>query len=175
VEPYLIGAENVTIPLPVDVDNPHEVGADRLVNALEGWNRYRTGLIIIDFGTATTFDVVSGEGVYIGGVIAPGVHLSLTALQKAAAKLPSIRVRAPKSVIGRGTVSAMESGIYYGYAAMVSGLIARIKSERSDIKTVIATGGLAPLYAKVIDDIDDIYQDLTIDGLITIYKLTTDT
>jgi type III pantothenate kinase len=173
IEPYLIGAENVNIPLPVDVDNPHEVGADRLVNALEGWNRYKTGLIIIDFGTATTFDVVSSEGIYVGGVIAPGVNLSLSALQKAAAKLPSIRIRAPKTVVGRGTVSAMESGIYYGYAGMVAGLINRIKKERGDIKTVIATGGLAPLYAKAIEEIDDIYQDLTIDGLITIYKLTT--
>lgn len=171
VDPYLVGAENVAIPIKVDVDNPREVGADRLVNALEGWRRHQHGLIIIDFGTATTFDVVSSEGVYVGGVIAPGVNLSLSALQQAAAKLPSIRIRAPKYVVGRNTVSAMESGIYYGYAAMVAGLITRIKQERGDITTVIATGGLAPLYAKVIDEIDDIYQDLTIDGLVTLYTL----
>jgi type III pantothenate kinase len=171
VEPILVGAANANIPLKIDVDNPHEVGADRLVNALQGWLKYQCGMIIIDFGTATTFDVVDSNGTYIGGVIAPGVNLSLAALQQAAAKLPSIRIRAPEKVIGRNTISAMESGIYYGYVGMIEGLIQRIKAECRGITKVIATGGLASLYAKSTSQIDEIATDLTIDGLINIYKL----
>jgi type III pantothenate kinase len=170
VEPILINPQ-IKIPLKIDVENPHEIGADRLVNALQGWLQFNSGLIIIDFGTATTFDVVSGDGTYVGGVIAPGVNLSLSALQNAAAKLPSIRVRAPEKVIGRNTINAMESGIYYGYIGLIDGLIQRIKTEQPDIKKVIATGGLAPLYAKTTHLIDEIIPDLTIDGLITIYKI----
>ncbi len=170
IEPILVGAHTV-IPLKIEVDNPSELGADRLVNALEGWLKYKCGMIIIDFGTATTFDVVDESGTYIGGVIAPGVNLSLAALQNAAAKLPSIRIRAPEKVIGKNTIAAMESGIYYGYIGLIEGLIARIKAECVGITKVIATGGLAPLYAKSTTQIDEIATDLTIDGLISIYKL----
>ncbi|TAE34579.1 MAG: type III pantothenate kinase [Alphaproteobacteria bacterium] len=169
VEPMLVDSALDVPDLSVDVDHPEEVGADRLVNAYEGWKRYQCGMVIIDFGTATTFDVVTKEGVYIGGVIAPGVNLSLDALQKAAAKLPSIGVRCPSHVIGRNTVAAMESGIYYGYVGMIEGLLNRIKKEYGDIEKVIATGGLAPLYVRSIPQIDDIVSDLTIYGLASIY------
>lgn len=170
VEPLLINSQ-IKTPLKIEVENPHELGADRLVNALQGWLQFKCGLIIIDFGTATTFDVVNNQGAYIGGVIAPGVNLSLAALHNAAAKLPNIRIRAPEKVIGKNTINAMESGIYYGYACLINGLIERIKQEQPDIKKVIATGGLAPLYAKSTPLIDEIIPDLTIDGLVTIYKI----
>jgi type III pantothenate kinase len=170
IEPLLVDSTMKT-GIMIDVDHPDEVGADRVVNALQGWHLFHSGMVIVDFGTATTFDVVSGEGSYIGGVIAPGVNLSLAALHHAAAKLPSIRIRAPQTVIGRNTVAAMESGIYYGYSSMIEGMLKRICHERTDIKKIIATGGLAPLYAKSIPMIDEIIEDLTIDGLITLYAL----
>jgi len=113
----------------VKIDNPAEVGADRLVNAHAAWARYKQALIVVDFGTATTFDIVSGEGNYIGGVIAPGVNLSLDALQRSAAKLPNVAIQPPAKVIGTNTVGAMQSGIYYGYVGLVEGIVARIKGE----------------------------------------------
>lgn len=155
----------------IDIDNPYELGADRIVNALQGWHKYKTSMIIVDFGTATNFDVIDEKGTYIGGIIAPGVNLSLSALQKAAAKLPNIRIKSPEKVIGRNTISAMQSGIYYGYVEMINGLIARIKKEQGTIDKVIATGGLASLYSKNIKQIEYIEENLTIDGLISIYQL----
>ncbi len=171
VEPLLVGDSALRMNITVDVDHPEEVGADRLVNVAEAWKRYACAMVIIDFGTATTFDVVSSSGAYIGGVIAPGVYLSLDALQHAAAKLPGIRVRAPERVIGRHTVAAMESGIYYGYVGMVEGVLHRIQQEYPDIKKIIATGGLAPLYARHIAEIDETIGDLTIHGLATLHAL----
>jgi type III pantothenate kinase len=120
---------------------------------------------------ASTFDVLTAEGTYVGGVIAPGVYLSLAALQQAAAKLPSIRVREPDSIVGRHTVAAMESGIYYGYVSMIEGVLTRIRRDYPAIKKVIATGGLAPLYARHVHDITDTISDLTIYGLIRLYRL----
>jgi type III pantothenate kinase len=146
-----------------------EVGADRLVNAAEAWRRYRMPLVIVDFGTATTFDVVSGEGVYLGGAIAPGVNLSLEALQAAASKLPGIRIRKPENVIGRATVPAMESGIFYGYLGLVDGINRRIISEYGQPMKIIATGGLSALYAPHSETIEASIEDLTIRGLLTIY------
>ncbi len=149
----------------IAVDNPREVGADRLVNAVAAIEKYHTDCIVVDFGTATTFDVVSKEHGYKGGVIAPGVQLSLNALQQAAAKLPNVSVEKPAHVIGTNTISAMQSGIYYGYLSMIEGVVARIKAEEQKPMIVIATGGLAPLYAKSTTIIDYLEPDLTLMGL----------
>lgn len=155
----------------VKIDNPQEVGADRLVNAAAAWKRYKQALIVVDFGTATTFDVVSGKGEYIGGIIAPGVNLSLEALHLAAAKLPNVAIQPPEKVIGTNTVGAMQSGIYYGYAGLVGGITERIKKEYGSPMKVIATGGLAPLYAKACPVIEHLEPDLTIYGLKDIYEM----
>ena len=132
------------------IDNPSEVGADRLVNAVAAWKRYKQALIVVDFGTATTFDVVSSEGNYIGGVIAPGVNLSLEA-------------------IGTNTIGAMQSGIYYGYVGLIEGIAGKIKAEYGKPMKVIATGGLASLYAKATPVIEHLEPDLTIFGLRDIF------
>lgn len=153
------------------VDNPAEVGADRLVNAFAAWNRYKKPLIVVDFGTATTFDVVNNEGDYIGGVIATGVNLSLDALQKAAAKLPNVAISPPEKVIGTNTVGAMQSGIYYGYAGLTEGIVSRIKVEYGAPMAVIATGGLASLFAKACPSIEHTEPDLTIYGLKELFDL----
>lgn len=155
----------------VRIDNPREVGADRLVNAFAAWTRYRQALVVVDFGTATTFDVVSSQGDYIGGIIAPGVNLSLDALQRAAAKLPNVAIQPPQKVIGTNTVGAMQSGIYYGYGGLVEGIVQRIRSEYGQPMKVIATGGLASLYGKACPAIEAIEPDLTILGLKDLYAL----
>lgn len=155
----------------VKIDNPREVGADRLVNAFAAWRKYKKALIVVDFGTATTFDVVSGKGEYLGGVIAPGVNLSLDALHKAAAKLPNIGIQPPGKVIGTNTIGAMQSGIYFGYAGLVESIVTRIKKEYGAAMTVIATGGLAPLYAKACPAIQKTEPDLTIFGLKDLYEM----
>ncbi|MBV8401293.1 MAG: type III pantothenate kinase [Acetobacteraceae bacterium] len=149
----------------IQVDRPEEVGADRLVNALAAHRRFGGPLVVVDFGTATTFDVVDRDGAYLGGVIAPGINLSLEALHQAAAKLPRIGIGRPQSVIGRSTVPAMQSGMYWGYVGMVEGLVARIASEYGGKLRVVATGGLAPLFAEGTAVIEQIEPDLTLDGL----------
>jgi len=149
----------------IKVDSPAEVGADRLLNSLAAHRAYGGPLIVIDFGTATTFDVVDGEGSYVGGVIAPGINLSIEALHKAAARLPRIGIGRPKVVIGRATVPAMQSGIYWGYVGLVEGLVARIQAEWDSPLKVVATGGLAPLLAEGTTVIQIINPDLTLDGL----------
>jgi len=149
----------------IRVVNPAEVGADRLLNTLAGHRRFGGPLIIVDFGTATTFDVVDKDGAYLGGVICPGVNLSLEALHQAAAQLPRIGIARPQAVIGRQTVPAMQSGVYWGYVAMVEGLVARIRAEYGGPMKVIATGGLAPLVAEGTMLIEQIEPDLTLHGL----------
>lgn len=149
----------------IKVDNPEEVGADRLVNALASHKRFGGPLIVVDFGTATTFDIVDHDGAYLGGVIAPGINLSLEALHHAAARLPRIGIGRPQAVIGRSTVPAMQSGVYWGYIGMIEGLVARIKGEYGAPMKVIATGGLAPLFAEGTLVIQKIEPDLTLDGL----------
>lgn len=171
VQALLVGSQDVKLNVQIKIDRPQEVGADRLVNAVEAWRRYQQPCIVVDFGTATTFDVIDSEGSYCGGVIAPGVNLSLDALRKAAAKLPGIRIRRPEKVIGTTTVGAMESGMFYGYIGMIDGIASRIKSEFGKPMKVIATGGLATLYAKASEVIDETQEDLTIYGLHTIYTL----
>jgi type III pantothenate kinase len=168
-EPLVVGDPNVVLGLNVKVDRPDAVGADRLVNAVAAHERYKGALIVVDFGTATTFDVVSREGDYEGGVIAPGVNLSAEALHQAAAMLPRVAVVRTNTVIGKDTVPAMQSGIYWGYVSLIEGLVARIKAEYAKPMTVIATGGLASLFHKQIGAIEHIDPDLTIRGLMLIH------
>jgi type III pantothenate kinase len=146
-------------------DNPSEVGADRLLNALAGHQKFGGPMVVIDFGTATTFDVVGGNGDYLGGVIAPGINLSIEALHSAAARLPRIGIGRPQSVIGTNTIAAMRSGIYWGYVALIEGVVARIRAEYGAELKVIGTGGLAPLLAEGTTVLARIDQDLTLDGL----------
>ncbi|MBV8458310.1 MAG: type III pantothenate kinase, partial [Acetobacteraceae bacterium] len=149
----------------IKVDNPDEVGADRLANALAGYQHFGGPLVVVDFGTATTFDVVGEDGAYLGGVIAPGINLSIEALHHAAARLPRIGIGRPQAVIGRSTVPAMQSGVYWGYVGLIEGLVARIKAEYGGPMKVIATGGLAPLIAEGTMVIEKSEPDLTLEGL----------
>lgn len=165
VEPLVIGSGAIELDMPVKIDSPRELGADRLVNAYAAWNKHKKALIVVDFGTATTFDVVSGKGEYLGGVIAPGVNLSLEALKRAAARLHGVAIAHPENVIGTNTTTAMQSGIYFGYLAMVDGICSRISAELAETPFVIATGGLAPLYASASAMISLVDEDLTIDGI----------
>jgi type III pantothenate kinase len=156
----------------VRIDNPREVGADRVVNAVAAHAAFKGALIIIDFGTATTFDVVDQSGAYCGGCIAPGINLSMEALHMATAQLPRLPVRHPGNapVIGTTTVAAMTSGVFWGYVGLIEGLVARIKAERHEPMTVVATGGLAPLFAKATNAIEQIDPDMTLRGLLQIHK-----
>jgi type III pantothenate kinase len=171
VEPLIAGQGSAEWPLKLDVDEPQSVGADRALNAIAAHAKHKGDLIVIDFGTATTFDVVSADGAYKGGIIAPGINLSLDALVSAAAKLPRIAIEAPadRSVIGRTTESQMQIGIYWGYVAMIEGLVERMKSELGKPVTVVATGGLADLFDKQTRVFDAIEPDLTIQGLSLLY------
>jgi len=168
-EPMVVGESNIELGIPVNVERPSEVGSDRLVNALAAQKLFGNSLIILDFGTATTFDVVDNKGAYAGGVIAPGINLSLEALHMKAAKLPNIAVSRPKQVIGKSTVSAMQSGIFYGYLGLIDGITGRIKKEFGKSMKVVATGGLAPLFSKESELIDYIEPDLTMIGLKQVY------
>ncbi|MBB3899850.1 type III pantothenate kinase [Roseococcus suduntuyensis] len=150
----------------IDVERPQEVGADRLLNALAAHHHYSGPLIVIDFGTATTFDVVAADGAYLGGVIAPGINLSIEALHRAAARLPRIGIGRPQSAIGRDTVAAMQSGIFWGYVGLIEGIVSRIRGEAElPGMKVIATGGLAPLLAEGTTMISRVDQDITLEGL----------
>ncbi len=164
VEP-LIARARLDWGFDIKIDNPDEVGADRLLNSLAAHQAYGGPLVVIDFGTATTFDVVDKDGAYLGGIIAPGINLSIEALHKAAARLPRIGIGRPQAVIGRSTVPAMQSGVYWGYVGLIEGLVARIQGEYGDPLKVIATGGLAPLLAEGTTAIETIDPDLTLDGL----------
>jgi type III pantothenate kinase len=165
-EPLIARAAGLDWGFPVLVDNPNEVGADRLVNALAAHARYKGPLAVVDFGTATTFDVVDRTGAYLGGVIAPGINLSLEALHRAAAQLPRVAISRPQAVIGRSTVPAMQAGIYWGYVGLIEGLARRIEAELGETMKLIATGGLAPLFADATTAIEHLDPDLTLDGLV---------
>jgi type III pantothenate kinase len=171
--PLIAGQGAAQWPLQLDVDEPQNVGADRALNAIAAHAKYPGDLLVVDFGTATTFDVVSSSGAYTGGIIAPGINLSLDALVNATAKLPRIAIEAPEdpSVIGRTTQSQMLIGIYWGYVAMLEGLIKRIKGEVGRAVTVIATGGLATLFDRHTAVFDAIEPDLTIQGLSLLYDM----
>jgi type III pantothenate kinase len=175
--PLIAGQGRAEWPLQLDVDEPHNVGADRALNAVAAHAKHKGDLLVIDFGTATTFDVISGTGAYTGGIIAPGINLSLDALVSAAARLPRIAIEAPQSnsVIGRTTESQMIIGIYWGYVSMIEGLSERIKSEIGRPVTVVATGGLATLFDKHTDAFDVIEPDLTVQGLSLLYDMATGT
>lgn len=171
--PVVVGASGVEPGLRILLPNPREVGADRLVAALAAHARWPGTKIVLDFGTATTFDVVTTDGDYAGGVIAPGVNLALDALYAGTAQLPRIKVARPAAVVGTGTVSAMESGIYWGYVGLVEGIVQRIRAEYADAGrlTVIATGGLAPLFAEGTDVITATDVNLTLTGIVIVYQL----
>jgi len=169
VEPLVIGDPEVALGLKVLTDHPESVGADRLVNSVAAHALYGGPLIVVDFGTATTFDIVSVNGDYEGGVISPGVNLSVEALHKAAAMLPRVAIVRTQSVIGKDTVPAMQSGIYWGYIGLIEGLVARIKAEYGQPMTVIATGGLGRVFYRQTPAIDHYDPDLTIRGLVQIY------
>ena len=171
-EPLVVGDDGVDLGLKVLLDRPEEVGADRLVNAVAAHHCYPGPLIIIDFGTATTFDVVDTLGNYCGGAIAPGINLSLQALHTAAAKLPRVAIGRPRQVIGKATVPAMQSGIFWGYVGLIEGLVTRIKEEAAcGEMLVVATGGLAPLFHEAIPAIDRLDPDLTLRGLLLIHRM----
>jgi len=152
--------------MPILYSNPLEVGADRIVNAVAAYDKYKTSLIVIDFGTATTFDSISEKGEYIGGAISPGVMISSEALFKNASKLPRVDIfEPPESVIGRDTISSIKSGLIYGYAGLVDGIVRRMEEEMGTSPKVIATGGLAPLIHHVSETIEAVEPSLTLEGL----------
>jgi type III pantothenate kinase len=168
-EPMVVGEPSVDLGIKVLTDRPGAVGADRLVNAVAAHENHPGALIVVDFGTATTFDIVSADGDYEGGVIAPGANLSAEALHRAAAMLPLVSVSKTESVIGKDTEPAMRSGLYWGYIGLLEGLVSRIKAEYGAPMTVIATGGLATLFYKQTTAIDVIDPDLTIRGLVILH------
>ncbi|MBA2771813.1 MAG: type III pantothenate kinase [Sphingomonas sp.] len=172
VEPLIAGQGRAGWPIALDVDEPHTVGADRVLNAIAAHAKHEGDLVVVDFGTATTFDVVGADGAYTGGIIAPGINLSIDALVNAAAKLPRIAIEAPDdtSVIGRTTESQMLIGIYWGYVAMIEGLVDRLKQEVGRPVKVIATGGLATLFDRHSKAFDVIEPDLTIQGLSLLHQ-----
>lgn len=167
--PLVVGKPDCALPAPPRVDAGTAVGPDRLVNAAGAHDRHGGDLIVVDFGTATTFDVVAADGAYIGGVISPGVNLSLEALHNAAAALPHVDITKPQSVIGTNTVACMQSGVFWGYIGLVREICARIKAERGVPMQIIATGGLAPLFQQAERLFDALEDDLTMHGLIVIH------
>jgi len=173
--PMIVGSPDVKLGIGVQVTNPHEVGADRLVNAVAADHLYGGPLVVVDFGTATTFDVIGPDGSYLGGLICPGINLSLSALHQAAAKLPRIAVTAPtaKHITGKTTQEAMQFGIFWGYVSMIEGLVKRLKDEHSPSLKVLATGGLATIFSNRTDAIDEVAGELTLEGLRLIYERNT--
>ncbi len=157
--------------IPILYSNPAEVGADRIVNAVAAYEKYKTALIIIDFGTATTFDAVTAMGEYLGGAISPGIKIAAEALFRRASKLPRVELfKPPSAVIGRDTIASIQSGIIFGYAGLVDGMVERMRTEMATSPRVVATGGLAPLIGKVSRTIESVEPDLTIEGLRLIYR-----
>ncbi len=168
IEPLFV-EPGVKTGIAIHVDNPQEVGADRIVNCVAAFERYGGPSIIVDFGTATTFDVVTADAEYVGGVIAPGISISAEALFARASRLPRVDIRRPPTVIGTNTVVNMQSGLYFGYLGLVDGILTRMKKEVRGVKKVIATGGLAQLLAEDSEHIEEVHEDLTLEGLKLIY------
>jgi type III pantothenate kinase len=172
--PYVVGP-GIKTGMPIHYDNPKEVGADRIVNAVAGFEKYRRPLIIVDFGTATTFDYVNKKGEYCGGAIAPGLAISMEALFQKASKLPRVEIVKPAFVIAKNTVNSMQAGIFFGYVGMVDEVVNRMKAESRENPKVIATGGLAALIAPESKTIEEIDNYLTLDGLRILYQRNRDT
>lgn len=169
VTPVFVGP-GLRTGMPIVYDNPREVGADRVVNAVAAWERFHEALIIVDFGTATTFDVITPKGEYLGGAICPGIHISMDALFQKASKLPRVEFAVPDKVVGRNTVASMQSGLVYGYVSLVDGMCQRMAAETGFGAKVVATGGLAPLLAGASKAIDVVDEYLTLDGLRLIHE-----
>jgi type III pantothenate kinase len=172
-EPQIVGDPALDLGMKANVDRPHAVGADRLCNSVAAHERYKGAVIVVDFGTATNFDIVAENGDFDGSVIAPGANLSIEALHQAAALLPRVAIHRAQHVIGRDTVPSMQSGVYWGYVGLIDGLIARIKTEYGRPMIVVATGGLAHLFRPDLPAIDHIDPDLTIRGLMLIHARNT--
>jgi type III pantothenate kinase len=168
-KPYVVGP-GIKTGMPIHYDNPKEVGADRIVNAVAGYEKRKTSLIIVDFGTATTFDYVNKKGEYCGGAIAPGLVISMEALFQKASKLPRVEIVKPPAIIAKNTVNSMQAGIFYGYVGLVDEIVNRMKGESHDNPVVIATGGLAGLIAPESRTIVEIDEYLTLEGLRILYQ-----
>ena len=171
VEPIVVGDDGVDVGVGIEIDNPKEVGSDRLVTALGALQKYEGNLLIVDSGTATTFDIVSKDNFFEGGIIAPGINLSVRALHEASAQLPRIAILKPNRVVGKNTVEAMQSGIFFGYISLIDGLINKILSEDGRKFTVIGTGGVASLFQGESQLIQHYDSNLTLDGLLKIWRL----
>lgn len=174
LEPMFIGDDNVDLGVPVRIRRPEQAGADRLVNAVGAYSVHGGPLIVIDSGTATTFDVIGADGGFEGGIICPGINLSMRALHDAAAQLPRIAIERPETVIGQDTVGAMQSGVFWGYIDLIDGLVRRIKGEYGKPLKVVATGGVASLFEGASETIDVFDFDLTMRGLLEVYARNTD-